>query len=548
MRAGRPERADRQDDHRKLLVVLAAASLATLLAQMTGFGTGTSVGASASTVSAGATDGAGPIATAAVPDTIGSASADSSGGRVPSLAAPACSRSYEVGGPSRLLGFVDEVSHVLDGRVRAQGWVVDLDAPTAPVTLRTWTGSGFDRIGPAVVDRPDVAAAVPGAGAAHGFDVTLLTGEGHAVFALQAFRGSFGRSRVLTWCTADVPSMSPLGDLNAVYSPAGGGLRLVGWAFDPAAPANPVEIRADVAGQPRQLGAATADRPDVNAVYPGVGPAHGFDRVVTGLASGPVQVCVYALSRRPIAPDTVVGCRWVMVPPKAAGAPVGELDLLGVAGTNGIRAVGWAISPDRPTEPASVRLSIGGPPGVGRDVDAGLATVARVDMATRRPGAGPNHGFDTAVGRLSAGRVEVCAQATNLAGGLSSLLGCDVVDVPDNLPLDPIGDVNALRSPGPGQIQIVGWALQRSSPRTPLPVHIYVGGPVGVGSGLALAPATVARPDVAVAYIEAGPEHGFDATLSGYPAGWQVVCVYALGQGTLQGRNPLLDCQRVLVP
>lgn len=538
-----PVRAERHDEPRRLATLLAAASLATLLTQLTVFASGTPVAAAtaprtptaatesmASTVSAG--------------ETVATAAASS---RVPSVAAPTCSRAYEVGGPSRLLGYVDEVSAVVDGRVRARGWVVDLDAPAAPVTVRTWTGSGFDNMAPAAVNRPDVATAVPGAGPGHGFDVTLMVGEGRARFALQAFRSSPARSRVLTWCTADVPPMGPLGDLNAVTSPVAGALRVIGWALDPGAPGQPVDIRVDVNGQPRVLGPATGSRPDVSEAYPGVGAAHGFDRIIGGLAGGSVQVCAYALSRRPTSRDTLVGCRWVSVPAQAPGSPIGGLDLLGVAGTNGIRAAGWAINPERSTEPVNVRLSVGGGPGIGRDVEVGPAVVIRPDVAISRPGAGPNHGFDSAVGRIPAGRVEVCAEAADPEGGPSSLLGCDVVDVPDNLGYDPIGDVNGLGSPGPGQIRAVGWALQRSSPRLSLAVHIYVDGPAGVGSGLALAPAAVARPDVAVVYADAGPEHGFDTTLSGYPAGWHVVCVYALGQGSLAGRNPLLDCQRVLV-
>jgi hypothetical protein len=465
--------------------------------------------------------------------------------------APSCSTSYPVGtSPPLILSSVDVVSPVAFGQVHVQGWVVDQEAPQRTMWLRAWTDRGFDKVMAANGVRPDVAAAVPGAGAEHGFDLVIDVPEGTGVFALQTYRERPEQSVVLTWCTATVPRQPPVGFLDDVSSPAPGALRVQGWAIDPSTPAEAVEVHVYVGDRGVSIGAAARSRPDVAALSPLLGPAHGFDRVLTGIPPGPQQVCVYGINRGQPAPNPQLGCRTVQVADRPAGAPIGSVDVLGVPGTNGVRAAGWAIDPDQPAQPVRIQLAVGGPPGVGRTVDVGAAEGGRPDVAQAYAsiGAGERHGFDASVGTVPAGPTEVCVLALDDAGVHHSLLSCGVVDVPPS-PGDPIGQVDAVSSPAAGQIAVQGWALQRSAPTAGVPVQAYVDGPAGVGSGFDLGPATSPRPDVATAHADvgAGAAHGFAATLSGISAGTHQVCVYVLGQGAAAGATPLLDCRTVPV-
>ena len=104
----------------------------------------------------------------------------------------------------------------------------------------------------------------------------------------------------------------------------------------------------------------------------------------------------------------------------------------------------------------------------------------------------------------------------------------------------PVGSLEAVSSPGSGQVRVSGWALDPDSSAS-TSVHVYVG---GVGTAVT---ADRPRADVAAAYGK-GANHGFDATV---PAGGgaQTVCVYAmdltggpatsLGCATVTVRNAL---------
>jgi peptidoglycan/xylan/chitin deacetylase (PgdA/CDA1 family) len=82
------------------------------------------------------------------------------------------------------------------GRVTVRGWTIDPDTPTAPTRVHVYV----DGRGTSVVadgQRPDVAAAHPGAGDRHGFTADLEAGPGpHSVcaFAIDTSFGSLHRN------------------------------------------------------------------------------------------------------------------------------------------------------------------------------------------------------------------------------------------------------------------------------------------------------------------------------------------------------------------
>ncbi len=113
--------------------------------------------------------------------------------------------------------------------------------------------------------------------------------------------------------------------------------------------------------------------------------------------------------------------------------PVGYLDLATSPAPGQVRVRGWAFDPDAPTEPLSIRLSVGGKEGTGGAVTYELGPVAirsRRDVAGEFPEAGARHGFDLSLATVKSGRQRVCAYALNLADGEDRLLGCKGATIP----------------------------------------------------------------------------------------------------------------------
>lgn len=89
---------------------------------------------------------------------------------------------------------------------------------------------------------------------------------------------------------------------------------------------------------------------------------------------------------------------------------------------------------------------------------------------------------------------------------------------------------------GPGRVTVAGWAFDPRSGTDPSDVHVYVD-----RAGAAVR-ADQPRADVGAAYPLAGPDHGFNATLTATP-GIHRVCVYAIGAPNVE-----LGCRTVVVP
>ncbi len=123
--------------------------------------------------------------------------------------------------------------------------------------------------------------------------------------------------------TATLPTdvSSPVGFLDLVGAPGPGEVRVKGWAFDPDAPTEPVDIRLVVGGRAGSPGAAEYDfglistraRGDIAARYPQAGSRHGFDARTATVKSGPQPACVYATNVGPGA-DRLLGCKTVAIP------------------------------------------------------------------------------------------------------------------------------------------------------------------------------------------------------------------------------------------
>jgi hypothetical protein len=331
-----------------------------------------------------------------------------------------------------------------------------------------------------------------------------------------------------TYETSPPPrTAAPFGSLDST-APVWNGVRLRGWAIDPDAGSQPIQVAVYRDPGPNQVfeGNLTADRarPDVGTAFPGDGPNHGFDVTIAD-ALGTHTWCAYGINDSGTGPNTTLGCASAtstVVP----GNPIGSLDAAVVGSGPGlIQVSGWALDPDT-TAPVTVALYVD---KVGVPV---VADGARPDVAAVF-GDGADHGFSHVLHTV-AGPHQVCAYAYNAVStpGATALVGCKVVTVGGS----PFGALDVV-DPAPGGIHVAGWAIEPDAPG-PDTVAVYLDG-VGTTSY-----ANTPRPDVQMAYPGWGPLHGFDLQIAATP-GVHTVCVYAINTGP--GDNTLLGYHTVTV-
>jgi len=417
-------------------------------------------------------------------------------------------------------GSLDSVV-AIPGGIRVSGWAVDPEV-TDSIDVHVYV-DGVARVAiRAGGSRPDVAAAIPGWGPAHGFTIDLPVAEGnHTVCAYGINRGSVSGNSLIG-CRDVHVGAAPFGALDSVTA-VPGGVRLLGWAIDPDT-TGPVHINAYV----NQYGfdtVANRTRNDVGAAFPGYGAAHGFDLTIP-FGRGFFNVCAYAINNTPGEANTQLGCRTVEI----GKDPVGALDVA-QAGPMAIRVEGWAYDADVPTQPVQVHVYVD---GVGR-----VATTAnrpRPDIAAINPAAGPNHGYDVAVSGLAYGSHQVCTYAINDSpNSPNPLLGCRTVVLQPGV---PVGQLEAVTG-GSGTVRVVGWAIDPDA-ASPINVQVYVD---GVARAVALADRP--RTDIAGLYPAYGSAHGFDVTVP-IGAGSHNVCVYAINDQP-GSTNPQLGCANATV-
>lgn len=192
------------------------------------------------------------------------------------------------------------------------------------------------------------------------------------------------------------------------------GLRVDGWAIDPdTSAATRVDVYVDGVASGRYT--AAGNRPDVGAVFPASGPAHGYAVTFPYVGAGSHSVCVYADNTAGGGDDRLLGCRAITV----GNLPIGRVDSV-QGGAGRIVIGGWALDPD-----TSVSIS------VVVTVDevaspAQPAVLSRPDVAAAFPGWGDRHGFRITV-PATAGGHRVCAYGVNAGPGRNAVIGCAAV-------------------------------------------------------------------------------------------------------------------------
>jgi hypothetical protein len=306
-------------------------------------------------------------------------------------------------------GHVDVVT-AAPGTVTISGWSLDPDT-ASPIDVHVYV----DGVGTAVrsdAARPDIAAAFPGHGEAHGFATTVTAPAGSRNVCAYGINVGLG-SHVLLGCrqvdVPAVPSRPPMGFIDAL-SPVTGGAVLSGWALDPDGAA-PLTMLYAVDGV-WMLGTADGPRPDVGAAFPEAGANHGFSTRFD-LSPGPHTVCAAALDGGGGTKHTFLGCRGVTV---TGGDPFGTIDGVSLSG-GVVSAFGWAIDPDT-TGPTRVHVYVN---DVGAEV---VADGNRPDVGAAF-GLGSAHGWSFVGPRVGEGSQQVCVYALDVIGpGRHRFLGC----------------------------------------------------------------------------------------------------------------------------
>ena len=103
---------------------------------------------------------------------------------------------------------------------------------------------------------------------------------------------------------------------------------------------------------------------------------------------------------------------------------------------------------------------------------------------------------------------------------------------------NPVGQVDAVTSPGPGKVTARGWAIDPDT-SSPIMVQMYVDGRTN-----ALTWANAPRPDVGAVFPAAGSNHGYTLTMTTTP-GPHRVCLFAINIGP--GTSGPLGCRAVNV-
>ena len=239
------------------------------------------------------------------------------------------------------------------------------------------------------------------------------------------------------WRPRDVSS--PFGDLNSV-TVTGGSVRLTGWTIDPNTPAS-TEVHVYVGSTWGGRAVASVSRPDVAAVYPDKGAAHGFDLTVRA-GPGTHQVCVYAINLgagHEQQPDRLRGRRHgrgADRQPRQGGAH------RGAAPAGRLVARPGQSRPGR----ACTCTSTGGSRPACRP------TCPRADVGRAYPASGSRHGYDTTVA-LTPGKNTVCVFAIdNPTGAGNPQLGCTTV----TYGAPPVGDLNSATSAGHRAVRGLG--------------------------------------------------------------------------------------------
>lgn len=171
------------------------------------------------------------------------------------------------------VGVLDSATGVADG-IDVVGWAIDPDTPE-PVTVHVYVDGSVAATAVADVSRPGLAAAYPGYGANHGFQMTVPAGPGLHEVCVYAIDRAGGDGNRQIGCTLAAVETSPLSASLDRVEVEGQVLTVAGWAL-PEADEQVSTIELHVDGELVETSVADRYRPDVAVAFTGVGDRHGY--------------------------------------------------------------------------------------------------------------------------------------------------------------------------------------------------------------------------------------------------------------------------------
>jgi GH25 family lysozyme M1 (1,4-beta-N-acetylmuramidase) len=421
---------------------------------------------------------------------------------------------------STAIGHVDGVTNTY-GAISVRGWAAD--TTTTASTKVAVQVDGTATMLTASASRPDVGAAYPTLGSAHGFSTTVSATAGTHSVCVVAYTAKGTATTSLGCTTVTVASASPHGSFDsAVATPSG--VVVSGWAIDPETTGS-INVTIGVDGKATKTVAASASRSDVAKAYPAYGAKHGFSVTLTGLSATTHKITVTAINTGRGSNAALGTAKSVRV---AGNAPVGSLDKATASGSS-ISIAGWTIDGNT-TSSITERTYIDG------KAHSLTANQSRTDIAKIFPDYGAAHGF-SATYAAGVGKHTVCVYGINAGAGTTNtnLSGtCKTVTVTNQ---KPVGSLDSVKT-SPKAITVAGWSIDPNTTAS-ISVRTFVD-----GKKVGTVTANGTRNDVAKAYPSFGAKHGYTAKYA-TTAGSHKVCSYGLDSAG--GSSTTLGCKTVTV-
>lgn len=317
---------------------------------------------------------------------------------------------------------------------------------------------------------------------------------------------------------ASFADRGPLAGLDSFYQRPGG-MRAVGWDFDPDAPTTALRTYSGVDNKFVNATDSDLPRPDVGTAHPHAGPNHGFDFTIP-VPEGVHKVCVAAKNI-----GAGVDYHFHCLTKTFDYGPFGALNSVSTRPGH-IYVKGWAMDSDDLSAAITTTVTID---GVAHTL---IANRSRPDIANVRNGAGPNHGFE-ATYTATQGRHSVCISTRNVGLGTNNSFGCRTITLNDS----PRGAVDSAAKSA-GKLRVAGWTFDTDAPTTPLNIDLKVDGTVHP------VVANLARTDIGAKYPSAGANHGYVQTYA-LAEGSHTVCVTAHNIG--YGANTNFPCRTAVL-
>lgn len=222
-----------------------------------------------------------------------------------------CLFAFNVGGGSDVLAACRTVNVQVNGNhdpvgainarasgatVYVDGWAYDPSAPAGSITVMVQADGENKLFIGATGPRPELAYyGIPGN---HGFSGSFTaTKSGTVNVCLFAFNVGPGTSKTVDCrsVTVTLPNQDPVGAL--AVSASNGQIYVNGWAYDPSAPASPINVMITTNGAVTALTLANGPRPEL-ANY-GIPGSHGFAFNYKAPKSGTNNVCLFGFNLGP---------------------------------------------------------------------------------------------------------------------------------------------------------------------------------------------------------------------------------------------------------